>query len=280
MNIVVGVGDGHDLDPRVRTGEGDDFWSDDAAFIHLGVQQKRRAAQVGEQVEQVQDVISVETARTDAGLPFIASSILPATSSSVQPSARFGRARGRLVAAEADRANQKGDQLHELGDLFGVGALFHARVFEHHPIDRQVATRRPTNGRSSKSSANRALRTARPLRRPGRRCDSLPLVDPSPRGPSNRPQIARLLAARWGATRTQLSDEPVIPWMRTSASVEWSGELIGVAGQVGFFAREAILRGLELGRQSVQDVVEPLERRCQIDERRWSRGHAGRAACR
>src|SRR5216684_6548281 len=38
-----------------------------------------------------------------------------------------------------------------------------------------------------------------------------------------------------------------------------SGELIGVAGQVGFFAGEAILRGLELGPQSVQEVVEPLE---------------------
>ena len=30
-----------------------------------------------------------------------------------------------------------------------------------------------------------------------------------------------------------------------------SGELIGVAGQVGFFAGEAILRGLELGIECV-----------------------------
>jgi hypothetical protein len=35
--------------------------------------------------------------------------------------------------------------------------------------------------------------------------------------------------------------------------LEWSGELIGVDGEVGFFAGEAILRGLELRRQSVQD---------------------------
>ena len=36
--------------------------------------------------------------------------------------------------------------------------------------------------------------------------------------------------------------------------LERSGELIAVASQVGSFAGEAILRGLELGRQSVQDV--------------------------
>jgi hypothetical protein len=40
--------------------------------------------------------------------------------------------------------------------------------------------------------------------------------------------------------------------------LEWSGELIGVAGQVGFFAGEAILRGHELGPKSLQEV-EPLE---------------------
>ena len=38
-----------------------------------------------------------------------------------------------------------------------------------------------------------------------------------------------------------------------------SGELIGVAGQVGFFAGEAILRRLELGIECVKEVVEPLE---------------------
>ncbi len=38
-----------------------------------------------------------------------------------------------------------------------------------------------------------------------------------------------------------------------------SGELIGVASQVGFFAGEAILRRLELGIECVKEVVEPLE---------------------
>src|SRR5258708_40077426 len=38
-----------------------------------------------------------------------------------------------------------------------------------------------------------------------------------------------------------------------------SGDLIGGAGQVGFFAREAILRRLELGIESVNEVIEPLE---------------------
>src|SRR5438876_7179008 len=41
--------------------------------------------------------------------------------------------------------------------------------------------------------------------------------------------------------------------------LERSGELIGVAGQVGFFAGEAILCRLELGIECVKEVVEPLE---------------------
>src|SRR5258708_14206050 len=41
--------------------------------------------------------------------------------------------------------------------------------------------------------------------------------------------------------------------------LEGSGELIGVAGQVGFFAGEAILCRLELGIECVKDVIEPLE---------------------
>src|ERR1700686_4660399 len=41
--------------------------------------------------------------------------------------------------------------------------------------------------------------------------------------------------------------------------VEWPGELVGVAGQVGFFAGETILRGPELGAESVKEVVEALE---------------------
>lgn len=41
--------------------------------------------------------------------------------------------------------------------------------------------------------------------------------------------------------------------------LERSGELIGVAGQVGFFAGEAILCRLELGIECVKEVIEPLE---------------------
>jgi hypothetical protein len=41
--------------------------------------------------------------------------------------------------------------------------------------------------------------------------------------------------------------------------LEWSGQLIGVAGQVGFFRGVAILCPLELGIQCVKEVVEPLE---------------------
>src|SRR5258708_20353496 len=41
--------------------------------------------------------------------------------------------------------------------------------------------------------------------------------------------------------------------------LERSGELIGVAGQVGLFAGEAILCRLELGIECVKEVVEPLE---------------------
>ena len=42
--------------------------------------------------------------------------------------------------------------------------------------------------------------------------------------------------------------------------LKWSGELIGVAGQVGFFAGETILRSPELGAESVQEVVEALKK--------------------
>ncbi|HLZ26562.1 MAG TPA: hypothetical protein VKV73_04500 [Chloroflexota bacterium] len=38
-----------------------------------------------------------------------------------------------------------------------------------------------------------------------------------------------------------------------------SGELIGVASQVGFFAAEAILHRLELGIECVTQVIKPLE---------------------
>src|SRR5216684_6669115 len=41
--------------------------------------------------------------------------------------------------------------------------------------------------------------------------------------------------------------------------LERSGELIGVASLVGFFAGEAILCRLELGIECVKEVVEPLE---------------------
>ena len=41
--------------------------------------------------------------------------------------------------------------------------------------------------------------------------------------------------------------------------LERSGELIGVASQVGFFAGEAILCRFELGIECVKEVVEPLE---------------------
>jgi hypothetical protein len=37
--------------------------------------------------------------------------------------------------------------------------------------------------------------------------------------------------------------------------VEWPGERVGVAGQVGFRARETILRSSKLGAESVQEVV-------------------------
>ena len=37
--------------------------------------------------------------------------------------------------------------------------------------------------------------------------------------------------------------------------LERSGQLIGVAGQVGFFAGETILGSPELGAESVQEVV-------------------------
>ena len=41
--------------------------------------------------------------------------------------------------------------------------------------------------------------------------------------------------------------------------LERSGELIGVASLVGFFAGEAILCRLELGIECVKKVIEPLE---------------------
>ena len=41
--------------------------------------------------------------------------------------------------------------------------------------------------------------------------------------------------------------------------LKWSGELIGVASQVGFFAGEAIPCPLELGIECVKEVIEPLK---------------------
>ena len=52
-----------------------------------------------------------------------------------------------------------------------------------------------------------------------------------------------------------------------------SGELIGVASQVGFFAGEAILRRLELGIECVKEVIEPLEEPDAVSR------HLGRIEC-
>ena len=141
---MVGVRDGHDFDARVRAGERDGFWSDDAALTHLGAQQKRRAAQLGEPVEQVQAAIFSRD-RSDRCraafhrcVDFAGDILLRPAERQVRP-----RTRVRLVAAEADRADVEVDHLRALGGLFGCRrALTHARVFQHQPFDRQVATRR------------------------------------------------------------------------------------------------------------------------------------------
>src|SRR5712691_9040469 len=70
---------------------------------------------------------------------------------------------------------------------------------------------------------------------------------------------------RWIARATMVGELAVDARKVALSKEQWlfvlerSGELIGVAGQIGFFAGEAILCRLELGIECVKEVVEPLE---------------------